>query len=145
MIWFSSVIDAVVCSVDAAFSSEMEERFTMISSTFFLATSQDAVYSRMLDVSELDLSMPASKTLNRSCVSASFFCWLFTISVTSSTISTVREASSASSSMIPLMIAAEELDCSASCWISVATTANPFPASPARAASMLAFSESKFV
>ena len=40
---------------------------------------------------------------------------------------------------------AARLDCSESCWISDATTENPLPCSPARAASILAFKDSRFV
>ena len=45
------------------------------------------------------------------------------------------------SSILPLAA----LDCSASFWICDATTAKPLPASPARAASILAFSDNRFV
>ena len=45
------------------------------------------------------------------------------------------------SPILPLAVS----DCSASFCISDATTAKPFPASPARAASMLAFKERRFV
>ena len=43
------------------------------------------------------------------------------------------------------MSVAAVLDCSASFRTSSATTANPFPCSPARAASIEAFKASKFV
>ena len=47
--------------------------------------------------------------------------------------------------MISSIIFAEEFVCSANFWISLATTANPFPALPALAASILAFNDNKFV
>lgn len=40
---------------------------------------------------------------------------------------------------------AESFDCSANCLISSATTENPFPCSPTRAASIDALSANKFV
>ena len=46
---------------------------------------------------------------------------------------------------MPKMLSADLLDCSANCCISEATTAKPLPASPALAASMLAFNDSRLV
>ncbi len=62
--------------------------------------------------------------------------------LTSPDICTVRFCTSL---MMPPICPAESFALSASFWICSATTANPRPASPALAASMLAFRESRFV
>ena len=72
------------------------------------------------------------------------FCWVI-ISCAFVIVSTTSSESfnkvSTISSILPLAL----FVCSASFWISDATTANPLPASPALAASMLAFKANRFV
>ena len=138
-------MEAEVSCVLAAFSSAIADRLCTVSTILFLASSIFCVCSSMDTIPWMDKLTPScicSKT------SAVFFTFSFCscmISFTSSIVCTAVSESFSSSRIISSIRLADSLDCSASFWICAATTAKPFPASPALAASMEALSDSRLV
>jgi hypothetical protein len=89
--------------------------------------------------------MPSLTFANSCCVFFRFSCCSCRCFLTSSIFSMERLESDTSVARMDSICFAESLDWSASEEISLATTAKPLPASPARAASMEALSARRFV
>ena len=138
-------MEAVVSCADAAFSSEIADRFEITSITLVRALLQESAQTRIFSVPSLDTSIPVLTSPNFILVSFSFSCCSF-IRTSACFISSIVFWDSLISLLIICWIStAASFDCTASFWISVATTAKPLPASPALADSMEAFSDSRFV
>ena len=139
MLPFNSSIDALVSSVEAAFFSEMDDRFSSTSVTLFFALSHVAALSLTTSIFSL-VSLIRFETSSNLCLVSSnlLFCSLV-CSESTSIVFTISPEAASSVSIISSMVTVEFWDSSANCLISSATTANPLPDSPARAASMLAF------
>ena len=139
------MIVAVVSSVDAAFSSEIADKDSVLS----MIASLLVLISFILEAISLispDTSLILFTTFSKSiCISLRTFSSLKTASLIAPAEAVLRSEIAIMFSIISLISLADPLDCSARFLISPATTANPRPASPALAASIDAFKESKFV
>ena len=132
-------------SLLAESSSDVADIAEMLSTTLLLASTQSWI-SSVISVIWLDSSFEELYiALNFSPVSAiSSFC-LFTVSIVFVILSLVLVIVLSSTLIVLPISSALFLVCSESERISSATTAKPFPASPALAASMLAFKASRLV
>ncbi len=141
----SSCIEAVVSSADAAFCSEIAERLAITSLTCCLASSQEPTLTSIAAVSCLDTLMPSLTSTKLSLVALSLTTCSLIRSFVEFISSTVFSDSCLRFSIICLISPAASSDCDASFCISDATTANPFPASPALADSIEAFNAKRLV
>ena len=131
--------------MDAAFSCAIADRFCTISITPLLSLSSCFVLSSIADIPAIDCSTFFCISSNACFVLSTCSLCFLKISFTSSIMETAFWESSIRTRMISLISFADSFDCSASFWICAATTAKPRPCSPALAASIDAFKESRFV
>jgi len=138
-------MDELVCVVPSTFCCAISDKESMTSMISVLALSNFFVRVSIWRIRSIDASIsPITPFTICSVLSICIFCFSM-ISCVLPIVSTTRWEFPISvftiSPILPLAVS----DCSASFCISDATTAKPFPASPARAASMLAFKERRFV
>ena len=145
MVLPTSAADAEVSSVPAAFSSAIAVRFCTTSTTFTLAWSSCSVFSAIVRIPSMDFWMPSFTSWKDSSVLATYSSCLPITCWTSFMVSTDFSESAISWLIMSPICLADSFDCSASFWIWDATTAKPLPCSPARAASMEAFKDRRFV
>ena len=130
---------------EAATSSPVAERCVILSDMTVVESRIFLILSSATLISFINSSTASPIALNLSLVSAiSSFCFS-TDDTEFSMLSLARLVSSLSLLIISVILADASFVCSDSCLISSATTAKPFPASPALAASIEALSASKLV
>ena len=145
-------MDAVCSSVAADTDCASSEFFLLVSLMSWLAASMDSFFSSICFMASATLSMPVTSSPMVVAIAwnASSACWTVLMPFLMFSAPSRPALTAASmSAVLPLTICAiccdAVFDCSASFLTSSATTAKPRPASPARAASMAAFSARRFV
>ena len=143
VVWRS--IFAAISSHNAECSWEIVETFSIIDKTLSFSEEATVRFSIQLSISWIESLIDDFMFVKLLLVLRRVFCWLSIAELPACVALEVSRISDFISSNILVILSTDCFEFSASFLTSPATTEKPLPASPALAASIAAFKESKFV